>query len=303
MSAMLVLDAGLFATIQGQPRPGRRAFGVPTGGAFDRSSLDLANALLGNAPDALALELTMRGGAFRALECLPLALAGAPLDARVRKNGGEIRLAIPQSFTLDAGDCLSLGGSRAGLRAYLAVRGGWRTDRGPGEMPLIGGTILEARGGRVASRRPLDPMVPDATSGSIRLIDGPDGPVPSTLLGHAFTLASASDRVGLRLDGPTIAGATMPDRISAPVDIGAVQVAGGRAMILGVAGGTIGGYPHVAHVIAADIDRLGQARPGDALHFERIGIAEARRLDRERRGLLRARDRRIGLIAGGHGVD
>jgi len=60
----------------------------------------------------------------------------------------------------------------------------------------------------------------------------------------------------------------------------------------------MGGYPHVAHVIAADLDRLAQARPGAPLTFARIEPAEARRLDRDRRARLAVRDRRIGLAAG-----
>ena len=44
---------------------------------------------------------------------------------------------------------------------------------------------------------------------------------------------------------------------------GAVQVVNdGQCIVLGVDGQTIGGYPKVAHVIAADLDRLGQLRPG-----------------------------------------
>jgi allophanate hydrolase subunit 2 len=69
------------------------------------------------------------------------------------------------------------------------------------------------------------------------------------------------------------------DRLSAPVAPGAVQVAGGQLIVLGVACGTMGGYPHVAHVISADLDRLGQLRPGDAITFRRVTLDEARRAD------------------------
>jgi allophanate hydrolase subunit 2 len=58
----------------------------------------------------------------------------------------------------------------------------------------------------------------------------------------------------------------------------------------------MGGYPHRAHVIAADLDRLGQARPGLELRFARVDLAEARRLDRERRAILAARDQRIASV-------
>jgi antagonist of KipI len=57
--------------------------------------------------------------------------------------------------------------------------------------------------------------------------------------------------------------------------------------VLGVDGQTIGGYPKVAHVIAADLDRLGQLRPGQAVRFERVGIDDAEVLYRERESRLR----------------
>lgn len=298
---LLVIHPGLSSTVQDRGRPGHREFGVPEAGAFDRSSLALANALLGNGPDGAAIEMTMIGGTYRAVGRLALALAGAPFEAGVETSKGMIRLHVPQSFTMDAGDRLVLGGTSRGLRGYLAVLGGWRTPpvlgSRSGEVRLGAGEILPADPGSVAARRPAEVSFPDPSDGSIRLVDGPDRAVPDALLEGAYRVESASDRVGLRLDGPSIAGVDIPDRPSAPVAPGAVQVAGGRVLILGVAGGTMGGYPHVAHVIAADLDRLGQARPGQQLRFARVELAEARRLDRERRALLSSRDLRIALAA------
>lgn len=298
---LLVIHPGPAATVQDRGRPGHREFGVPEGGAFDRSSLALANALLGNGPNDAAVELTMAGGAFRATDRLALALAGAPIEARLEREVGAVPIPIPQSFTIEAGDRLVFGGSARGLRAYLAVRGGWRTSPILGsrssEVRLGPGDMLPAMPGSVATRRPSEVAFPDPTDGPIRLIDGPDGPIPPSLLREAYRIDPASDRVGLRLIGPPIEGVDRPGRSSAPVAPGAVQVAGGRVLILGVAGGTMGGYPHVAHVVTADLDRLGQARPGAAVRFVRVELSEARRLDRERRTLLALRDHRIGLLA------
>ena len=115
------------------------------------------------------------------------------------------------------------------------------------------------------------------------MVDGPDAPPGydwEAWEAGTFQVGRQSDRMGLRLDGDVPSISSPPDRISAPVAPGAIQIAGGRAMILGVACGTMGGYPHVAHVITADLDRIGQARPGDILRFRRIEIAEARRIDR-----------------------
>ena len=299
--SLLVIHPGLSSTVQDRGRPGYREFGVPPGGACDRSSLALANVLLGNDLDDAAIEMTMIGGTYRADCRLALALAGAPFSARIETPRGTIPLQIPQSFTMDAGDRLVLAGTSRWLRGYLAVRGGWRTTPLLGsrssEVRLEAGALLPAEPGTVAARRPAGFELPDASGRPIRLIDGPDGSVPVFLLEAGYRVESASDRVGLRLDGPVIEGVAAPDRPSAPVAPGAVQVAGGRVLVLGAAGGTMGGYPHVAHVIAADLDRLGQARPGQELRFVRIELAEARRLDRERRARLAARDLRVAFAA------
>jgi allophanate hydrolase subunit 2 len=296
-----VIQPGVFSTIQDRGRPGYREFGVPEGGAFDRSSLALANALVGNDPGAAAIELTLTGGRYRASHRLALALAGAATDAWIESGSRRILLEIPQSFTIEPGDHLVLGVAKRGLRSYLAVGGGWKTTEVLGsqsaEARLAAGDEIPARSGSVAIRRPSDMMFPDPSDGPVRLLDGPDGPVPQVLLRSMYRINPTSNRVGLRLDGHAIEGLEMPGRASAPVAPGAVQVAGGRVLILGVAGGTMGGYPHVAHVISADLDRLGQASPGASVHFEQIGLDDARRLDRERRASLAARDRRIRLLA------
>ncbi len=298
---LLVLHPGLSTTVQDRGRPGHREFGVPEGGAFDRSSLAMANALLGNDPACAALELTMTGGTYRATHPLALALAGVPFDARLETDRGGVALRIPQSFAMEAGERLVIGGTRRWLRAYLAVRGGWRTRTVLGsrssEVRLVEGEEIPSESGSAFARRPVETDIPDPGDGPIRLVDGPDRAVPAALLGGIYRVGSTSDRVGLRLDGPGVEGVEITGRPSAPVAPGAVQVAGGRVLILGVAGGTMGGYPHVAHVIAADLDRLGQARPGQELRFARVELAEARRIGREHRARLAARDLRIALAA------
>ena len=292
--ALLVVRPGLASTVQDRGRSGYREFGVPVGGAFDRASLDLANALLGNDPDDAALELTLIGGTYRAESTLAVALAGAPMAALIRPASGPDRpLAIPQSTTLRAGDELVLGGCATGARTYLAVRGGFPTPVILGgrssEARLEAGAVLPARpGSTTLARRPVAwPWAVRARNEPIRIIDGPDAatvPGGSRLLESVeFRVSGLSDRMGLRLEGPAVAAATPADRVSAPVAPGAVQIAGGRPIVLGVAGGTMGGYLHPAHVIAADLDRLGQLRPGDRLRFQRVEVEEAREADRVRR--------------------
>jgi allophanate hydrolase subunit 2 len=101
----------------------------------------------------------------------------------------------------------------------------------------------------------------------------------------------------VRFEGPDLtSGRLDPQRRSAPVAPGAVQSTPGGLIVLGPASGTMGGYPHVGHVISADLDRLAQLRAGDAVRFGFVGLAEARRLDRERLAFLRSRDVRIAVL-------
>ncbi len=292
--ALVVVRPGPGTTVQDRGRPGYREFGVPVGGAFDRASFDLANALLGNDPDDAALELTLIGGTYRAEATLAIALAGAPMSALIRSSTGPDRpVTIPQSTTFRAGDELVLGGCPTGVRTYLAVRQGFLTPlilaSRSSEVRLSAGDLLPALpGSTIPARRPVGwPWAVIPRNEPIRIIDGPDAatvPGGSGLLEAVeYRVSGQSDRMGLRLEGPPIAAATPADRVSAPVAPGAVQMAGGRPIVLGVAGGTMGGYLHLAHVIAADLDRLGRLRPGDGLRFQRIEVGEAREVDRLRR--------------------
>src|SRR3954452_21576913 len=123
---LVVINPGVSATVQDEGRAGYREWGIPAGGAFDRGSAALANALLGNPPGCAVLELTLFGGVYEARAHLALALAGAPMAATIERAGSPARpLAPPQSLELVPGDRLVLGGAVVVARTYLAVKGGW----------------------------------------------------------------------------------------------------------------------------------------------------------------------------------
>jgi allophanate hydrolase subunit 2 len=97
--------------------------------------------------------------------------------------------------------------------------------------------------------------------------------------------------------GDPVSVASNPERLSTPVAPGAVQVAGGQLIVLGVACGTMGGYPHMAHVVSADLDRLGQLKAGDVIRFEYVTIEQARRVLWEARDERRALIRRVSVMS------
>jgi antagonist of KipI len=115
--------------------------------------------------------------------------------------------------------------------------------------------------------------------------------------GAGWAVSPASNRMGLRLSGAPLA---VPARelVSEPVAPGAIQVTqDGQLIILGVDGQTIGGYPKVAQVISADLDLVGQLRPGDQVIFEIVTLERAEAIFRARAQTLGQLCQRIRLAA------
>jgi antagonist of KipI len=261
---------------------------VPVGGAADQFALAIGNALVGNPPDAAALEVCLSGPVVRADEDIAGVLFGAPFEL----SAGGRPLTPGTTFTLRAGEELSVHGTPEGMRAYLCVGGGLGGPEVLGSRsslrPLDGGTALPCQRGTIA-RRFLRPRFEwNAQPRLLRCLPGaqagwfPEGQFE----GQTFAVTPAGDRMGLRLlAGPL----PWPGRelVSEPVCPGTVQVTrDGQCIVLGVDGQTIGGYPKIAQVVAADLDKLGQLRPGDHVNFERINVGAAGDLHRRKRGEL-----------------
>ena len=118
--AIEVVKPGALTTVQDLGRPGFAHLGVPRSGAADRSSLKLANRLVGNAEGAAALECTLIGPSLRFSDEALIAITGAEVSARL--DGDEV--ALNSAVGVAAGALLELATTRAGLRSYIAVRGG-----------------------------------------------------------------------------------------------------------------------------------------------------------------------------------
>ncbi|HWV23719.1 MAG TPA: hypothetical protein VNZ58_05995, partial [Thermomicrobiales bacterium] len=96
------------------------------------------------------------------------------------------------------------------------------------------------------------------------------------------TVSSQSNRLGLRLDGPPLMPIASADIVSEGIVTGTIQVTNnGQPIVMLPARATIGGYAKIATVIAADLDLLGQVKPGDTLRFGEVSAAEAFRVARD----------------------
>jgi len=293
--SIIVVKPGLFTTIQDLGRPGHRASGVPLSGAADVASLRVANRLVGNRDDAATLELTLLGPDLRFEEDAVIALTGAVFPG----------LPPHAAVTVRAGDTLSLGHATAGCRGYLAVAGGIdvpvvlgsRSTFGAARLgglrgaPLAAGDALPVGGDRgvpanaglpqPAAVRSVDRVV------TLRTIPGEQfESVGAALWSATHTTSSRSDRMGVRFDGAALGDAAAAGSLpSVAVLPGTVQLPpDGRPIVLLADAQTIGGYPVIGHVIAADLPLLAQLRPGDPVRWQPCTIDEAHRVWRDADG-------------------
>ena len=294
-----VVRAGLCDLVMDQGRPGWGAFGVPAGGAADPAALAAANRLVGNDMSAAGLEILLSGPSLRFPEGGVASLTGARFGV---SRGSGAPVPWNQTLVLAAGETLTLGGAEAGCRCWLALRGGVavpavmgsRSTFLPGGFgghfgrALKSGDVM-ATGGATAALRLSRAQPPDADDGGclLRVVAGPqlaqfaDAGL-AAFFGGRFRVTATSDRRGLRLRGPAVASAAseLPSQGVLP---GAVQVPpDGQPVILGWDGPVTGGYPVIAAVIAADLPRLAQLRPGDSVRFATLEVEGARALAAER---------------------
>lgn len=287
--SLRLLTAGLHTMLVDFGRPASRSLGVPMGGAADRWSLALGNGLVGNPPDMTALEINLAGPTLRADVELACVLFGAPFTL----TAGRRPLVHGTTFTLAPGEELHIGSTRSGMRAYLCVRGGLHArtilQSQSSLSPLAAGTELHCIPGTIPTRFIRPSCHWNREPCTLRAVDGPqaDWFQATEFFGQEFRVSEASNRMGLRLHGRPL---TLPERelTSEPVSPGAVQVTRDRqCIVLGVDGQTIGGYPKIAHVISADLDKLGQLRPGAVIRFARVRLEEAEALYRHKQAELR----------------
>jgi biotin-dependent carboxylase-like uncharacterized protein len=314
-----VLECTLPASFQDLSRPGYRHLGVPLSGALDPEWLAIANALVGNPPQTVALEMRLLGPKLRAMTPVTIALAGE-FSARIEDAGGLSRPAAGWcSHVLGSGDILTIGALRSGI-GYLAVAGGFdlppvlgsrstyaRAGLGgiDGRSLRTGDRVATGSGGAEVSLRLFD--VPHPISGPLRVMPGPQRDYFTEaawlhFIDAEFVVSREADRMGLRLDGPRLEHARGADIVSDGVTPGAIQVPGdGRPIVLLADCQTVGGYPKIATVIGADLPRLGHALPGLKLRFVAVSAEQA--LAARRDAARRLAECIAGIAPGGAELD
>jgi KipI family sensor histidine kinase inhibitor len=305
--AVEILRAGLLTTVQDRGRVGFQKFGVTVSGAMDEVALRVGNILVGNPQEAAGLEISFLGPRLRLCADVVLALTGAETDADL--DGKPVPRY--EAFRAHTGQVLDIRHCTQGMRAYLALGGGVDVPVRLGSRstslaagfggfegrPLRDGDILSVGPAAGAARRIVGRSAPQhlrpavGSPQTIRIVFGPQDDAFTdagrrVLVESAYEVGPSSDRMGCRLEGPTIQHAGPADIVSDWVPLGGIQVPGnGKPIVLLADRQTTGGYTKIATVIGRDIPKLAQMRPGEAVRFAAVSVGEAqaaaRALERE----------------------
>ncbi|WRH26362.1 5-oxoprolinase/urea amidolyase family protein [Arthrobacter sp. JZ12] len=298
-----VLSPGPQSLLQDLGRLGLGDLGVSPSGAADLVSARQANRLVGNEPGDAVVEMVFGGLAVHTTGEVTAALTGASVSARITGPYGERSAPMCAGFALHTGEELHIPTPDAGLRTYLAVRGGFdvppvlgsrATDllSGIGPEPLSSGSVLPVgevtRGHVVGEPEPSTlpaELVKDDGPVTLRFVRGPRDDwftfnSLNTLTGQEWNVTAESNRVGLRLGLPIEdrAGKAQPlERVregelpSEGVVAGALQVPPSGLPVLFLADHPVtGGYPVIGVVVPEDLPTAAQLRPGAAVRFAEV---------------------------------
>lgn len=286
MASLKVLHPGLFTSIQDYGRVGFRKYGVPTSGAMDTKSYELANSLVGNPKGNAVLELTMMGGSYLFESDAIVAITGALMNSTL--NGEEI--ANNSTLSIKKGDELKIGYSNRGCRCYLAIRGELNIEKlmnsystySLGKFGGFKGRILkkgdelhwqEARSDIKAHELSKNEIPYFSSKVEVRIMKGLEwdwlsDAAQSQLISTKFEVSAQSNRMGIRLEKNSMPVPDKEMRSSAVVP-GVIQLPpNGMPIILMQDGQTVGGYPRIAKVLNEDLWRVGQLKPGDLIGFK-----------------------------------
>ena len=308
---MLFIKAGLQTSVQDFGRTGTMHLGVSHSGAMDKTSLSLANYLVGNQKDNPALEITFIGPKIQFQTSMSIAVCGAQFDLYLNNE------LVFNNETIDVvqGDVLEFDKLISGARCYLAFSAQVNLEKQLGSLSthitakfggyrpsqiehgqMADGDQLKFLSTRFAQAKSLDNLFTQPFTGNylLRCVESVESRrfserQKSQFFNSKYKITQQSNRMGLRLNGNKIDDSKSIQITSSGLTQGSVQITPkGLPIISSVDGQTIGGYPRIANVISADLSILGQLKAHDTISFELISLEYASILFKQKQAWLKS---------------
>ena len=285
-----VIKPGFLTSVQDYGRLTHTQQGLSQSGVMDEQAYAWANHLLDNHYNDSALEITFGGVILEALDKRVICVCGADLDFKVNDQSAPIW----RNLQIRPTDRLSWSVPKHGIRAYLAVQGGFQTQALFGSKSVnlrehIGTAITKdetltcAPSNSNLERLMMPRYIPDYHQKVIlRLLPSYqysefNDAQKALFFGQSYTISYSNDRSGCRLNGAPIA-IKRDKMISEGISYGSVEIAtDGLPIILLKDAPSIGGYPKIGTVFSLDLAILSQQQPNAKVRFELMDIDQAQK--------------------------
>ncbi|MBC7903528.1 MAG: biotin-dependent carboxyltransferase family protein [Gemmatimonadaceae bacterium] len=301
-----IIKPGILDTIQDSGRPGYADWGINPGGPMDTYAATLANLLAGSEKNAAVVEVHFPAPQILFRKQSLIALTGGDFQPTLN----DIPLPLCQPVVVKENTILHFPSYRSGARCYLAIEGGFATDKWLGSRTTnlnAGATGLTGR--KLAKNDELSCGPGKKLSANLRAeTDAAILPwradtancynnvheiscVPGNEWGLLdweskkcweetnFIIHPSSDRMGYQLKNEPLKMSNKFQMVSTGVSFGTIQLLpNGQLVVLMADHQTTGGYPRIAHVVSAHLPKLAQLRPSDCIKFGMVKMEEAEKL-------------------------
>jgi len=292
-----VLRAGVNTTIQDKGRNHLYHVGIAVGGAIDQRNYALSNKLVKNYLNEAVVEFAYQGPLLKLKNGkINFAISGDIFFKIIRKNLEAEEGECYKSYILDEEDQIDIISTKNTIYGYLAVNGGFDLEKTWGSYSINTKANIGPNDGKkyslndkifikkseIKNSRKISYNY--STDTTIRIIKGTNFDYFSNdaidkLFKEDFLITNLVDRMGIRLKGPKLENIANTNIKSEGLVRGVIQVpADGNPIIMLSDHGTVGGYPKIGVIIAADLDLIGQLTPGTKINFKEVSLEEAQNI-------------------------
>jgi len=294
-----ILRAGVNTTIQDKGRNHLYHVGIAVSGAIDQRNYVLSNKLVGNQLNEAVIEFAYQGPLLKLKNGkINFAISGDIFFKIIRKNQEVEDGECYKSYILDKEDQVDILSTKNSTYGYLAVNGGFDLKKTWGSYSTNTKANIGPNDGKKYSlndkifirKSEIKNLITKninynySTDSTIRVIKGTNfdyfsKDAVNKFFNEDFLITKLVDRMGIRLKGPKLDNIVNTNIKSEGLVRGVIQVpADGNPIIMLSDHGTVGGYPKIGVVIAADLDSIGQLTPGIKINFKEVSLEEAQNI-------------------------
>jgi len=294
-----ILRPGINTTIQDTGRNHLYHIGITISGAIDQRNYKLSNLLTDNTLSEAVIEFAYQGPLLKLNNGkINFAVTGDVFFNIIRNNAEIEEGKCYQNYILNDGEQIDIISTKKSIYGYLSVSGGFELEEVWKSFSINTKAQIGPNNGKKYStsekifiKKPSLKNIKykkidykNSYNNFVRVIKGTNfdyfsNEAKNIFFNEEYSVTRLADRMGIRLDGPNLENIVNTNIKSEGLIRGTIQVpADGNPIILLSDHGTIGGYPKIAIVISADLDRVAQFSPGTKIRFKEVNLVEAEKL-------------------------